>query len=811
MHRATRFVFAAVLPLALSGCHAIKEMAGKIPPPSPAATAPVAVPVVLAESGVARAVIVVDPETPSQKPNPRTMAAVASLKSCLKKVTGAEFTMKTAGSEQPGEQCIYVGRCAAAKLGLDPAGLAEDEWMVKAGDGQVYLTGGRWLGTANAIWRFLEDGVGMRFWSRWEEAAPTRATLTVQPFCKRGKPAFSFCFAENHPSQGLDYHSEYCKYVCTYLAHGTMDVVKSSEFFDRHPEWYAETGGKRQKGDYCMSAEGLADEYAVQLGKRIDADRAAAARDGTRARSIYSMGREDGAEWCQCGKCLAYYNQYSKSDLYMAFVNRVAERIGRTHPDALLLYSCYQDAGALPKVQKPLGNVIVWYCTERMDFSKSIAHPANAPTLELIKAWKGLARHMGIWHYTRSYERYGGKYEVSPGVYLGKDYPAASIQTYPEFLRFLEQTGVEYLFFENEDEFLMRDGFVLKTWIQGKLAADPTQDFGGLLTAFTDGYYGPAGAKIRDYLELLQRRQVETPPNLWFFADLKAYRHLTLDTCLEADKILAAAERQALESGADPRFLERVRFLRASTMDRVLIVKWNNFLRQWKLRGNPPEAFPVRQAELLERTRQAGAWYGRMRGEPERFAAAAAKWTEIAQTQLQSFIDLPVPEKFAALPPEAVWQFPAQSHAFDRTGQETARLNNDFGKQAVTGEMAALVPDETAAGRQALEVAGPATELAWSFIRTWGGVDPASTRKCATAELAGGAYRWVKLGTYAFDTVNSGLAFSFGARNWTFYALDVEPGTYDVWLSARCDERSGTLFVERLVAVAAGGTPGAAP
>ena len=112
--------------------------------------------------------------------------------------------------------------------------------------------------------------------------------------------------------------------------------------------------------------------------------------------------------------------------------------------------------------------------------------------------------------------------------------------------------------------------------------------------------------------------------------------------------------------------------------------------------------------------------------------------------------------------------------------------------------------DQAAAAGQALEVGGPAAELAWSFIPTWGEVDPASARKCVTAKLEGGAYRWVKLGAYVFDTVNNGLAFSFGSRKWTFYALDVEPlGTYDVWLSARYDKRSGTLFVERLVAVAA--------
>ncbi len=96
-------------------------------------------------------------------------------------------------------------------------------------------------------------------------------------------------------------------------------------------------------------------------------------------------------------------------------------------------------------------------------------------------------------------------------------------------------------------------------------------------------------------------------------------------------------------------------------------------------------------------------------------------------------------------------------------------------------------------------------ERTWNYLPNFGRPDPSSIRKCAAKELTGAAYRWVKLGDYTFSTVNNGLAFTFGARNWCYYPLDVEPGNYEVWLSARFDETTGTLFVERLVAVSAPG------
>jgi len=764
--------------------------------------------VMLAAGGVARSVIVVDAETPSLKPNAHTVNAIAGLQSGLEQVTGAKFTVKTAGTEVAGESCIYVGRCAADKLGINPAELAENEWAIRAGGSQVYLTGGRFRGTANAVWRFLEDAVGVRFWSKWEMETPKRAELKIEAFSKRGNPAFCFCFATGiHPSQGMtagEFGGSGNGEVVMNMAHGTMSVVPPKKYFKEHPEWYAEVGGERQssgqKSDYCMSAEGLTGEYAVQLGRIIDQKRAAAAQKGTRAPHVYGMGREDNAGWCECQKCLAYYKQHSKSDLYLAFVNEVAKRIAKTHPDVLLLHSAYQATGPLPKTQKPRDNVLVWYCTEGMDFSKSINDPANTETRNLIKGWRVLTRHLGVWHYGRSFERYGGKYQVSPGMAgtsIGLDWPLATVQNFPEFLQFLKQSGVRYGYVNNSDAFLSSDTHVLKTWIHSKLIDDPSRDVEALLKTFTDGYYGPAGGDVRVYLEWLQRNQQELPPKIYFFANLMAYRHLTLENCLAADKILATAEQKVAQA---PHFRDRIRFLRATTMDRVFAFKWKNFLHHWSAQGNPLETFPIRQPDLLERARQAGIWYGNLRGSDQapRFITAVAKWAEFAQNQLFYFPNLPVPEKFAALPPAAVWQFPAPSYAFDRTGQKTARENDDFGQAAAAKDNAALVADETAVGHQALSIAGPAIDLEWSFIRNFGGKDPDSARKAPVADLEG-AYRWVKLGTYTFDTVNTGLDFTFGERKWKFYALDPDPGRYEAWLSARHDKSSGTLFVERVV------------
>lgn len=51
-----------------------------------------------------------------------------------------------------------------------------------------------------------------------------------------------------------------------------------------------------------------------------------------------------------------------------------------------------------------------------------------------------------------------------------------------------------------------------------------------------------------------------------------------------------------------------------------------------------------------------------------------------------------------------------------------------------------------------------------------------------------------------FNSVNSGLVFGLGKRRWKFFPLDLDRGAYELWLNARYDASTSTLFIKRLVA-----------
>ena len=152
--------------------------------------------VVLAEKGIAKAVIVTDQvyadrQSPDAKLHWRQILAANDLKHYLDKITGAEFRIVEAGTEKPEDTCIYINNAAAAKLGLDPATLAGEEWFMRLKDGDLCLAGGKRDGFLWAVYQFLENDLGVRWWSPEEEFVPSAATLSLSAGLDRqGKPAF---------------------------------------------------------------------------------------------------------------------------------------------------------------------------------------------------------------------------------------------------------------------------------------------------------------------------------------------------------------------------------------------------------------------------------------------------------------------------------------------------------------------------------------------------------------------------------------------------------------------------------------------
>jgi alpha-glucuronidase len=117
-------------------------------------------------------------------------AAADDLVGNLEQVTGAEFPIVNASSAQ-GEHQILVGRSAAlAKLEtqIDWRRLGAEGFVIRTEGKRLVLVGGPRRGTINAVYSFLEEVVGCRWYTPKFSVIPNNENLSVGPLNIREVP-----------------------------------------------------------------------------------------------------------------------------------------------------------------------------------------------------------------------------------------------------------------------------------------------------------------------------------------------------------------------------------------------------------------------------------------------------------------------------------------------------------------------------------------------------------------------------------------------------------------------------------------------
>jgi hypothetical protein len=130
---------------------------------------------ILAENGLARAEIVVGPGAPEA-----VQHAAAELASFLSQITDARFA--PACRNDADGSCLLVGPEAAglAIANFSTEGLGTDGIVIRTVGDDLVLAGGHPRGTLYAVYTFLEDHLGCRWWSSIVSTIPQKSTLVAE-------------------------------------------------------------------------------------------------------------------------------------------------------------------------------------------------------------------------------------------------------------------------------------------------------------------------------------------------------------------------------------------------------------------------------------------------------------------------------------------------------------------------------------------------------------------------------------------------------------------------------------------------------
>jgi hypothetical protein len=214
--------------------------------------------VTIAENGQARCEIVVDLRATSVERH-----AGDELAHFLQEVTGATFEIVDQG--RPGKSRLLIG-ADAARL-ADPAftteGLALDGIVMRTVGEDLILAGGRSRGTLYAVYTFLEEQVGCRWWSSSVSTIPRNPSLSVGELNVRYVPVLEYRETDAYDEMTADWsarnkcngaaHHVRAEQGGRYLyephfCHTFYMLMPPDKYFAEHPEWFSMRGGKRFTG-----------------------------------------------------------------------------------------------------------------------------------------------------------------------------------------------------------------------------------------------------------------------------------------------------------------------------------------------------------------------------------------------------------------------------------------------------------------------------------------------------------------------------------------------------------------------------------
>jgi len=204
--------------------------------------------ITIAENGAASAVVVVAADAiPPQR------HAANELVNFLAQVTGAKF--RTVHERNPATANLLVGPKAAqwADLGFSTDGLATEGLVLQTVGKDLILAGGEPRGTLYAVYTFLEDYVGCRWWTPTASTIPRRPTLRVGPLDVRYAPVLEYRETDAFGAVEADWsarnkyngHSHHLgvrhggKYTFEPgFCHTFYSLIPPGRYVAEHPEWF---------------------------------------------------------------------------------------------------------------------------------------------------------------------------------------------------------------------------------------------------------------------------------------------------------------------------------------------------------------------------------------------------------------------------------------------------------------------------------------------------------------------------------------------------------------------------------------------
>lgn len=533
--------------------------------------------------------------------------AAAELQRYLKKLTGKSLPIVTEGTESVIVFCV------------NEDDEYDDGFLVTAEDTGLRLESHNGRGIRYAVYAFLEY-LGCRFFSQpfsfrgvergdymeAEERIPTEGEVRIEKnFRLERSPAlyyrdaFTFAvtdeewfvkFGLNAETWGLHRlgaESGGGHRFAGDSGHTFYRLLPQKEYYASHPEYYAETEGKRMKnpdGDPlhepqpCLTngeLPGLVTEKLRGLLKsRGDA-------------KFVSVSQNDNTLFCQCEACKKSYGKYGYFGTLLRFVNKVARALGREYPDVKIHTYAYGPTTDIDESVTAEDNVMVQFCP-RPCHVHSLTDPrcrANAEIRKRLETLGKVCKNIFIYDY-RSCLKYA--LLMLPDIHALR-----------ENMRCYAENHVKGIYSEMNIFSSMQPVMEeLRAYLFSKLTWNPymtEEEYEGHIDEFLEGFYGAGWRYVRKYLDYWESECAEAHVDSFHASQLDEAGEFLWDgtgKLIQAELFPKEKVREVTgkclslldeaERRTDSRRRERVRILRAGVLWYKLFHTMKEVLEQGK-------------------------------------------------------------------------------------------------------------------------------------------------------------------------------------------------------------------------------------
>ena len=404
---------------------------------------------------------------------------------------------------------IFIGSAKAmqkSSAGFDPGGLNAEDFRIIIRKNAVAIAGGAARGTLYGVYTFLEAYLNVRFLTADHTHVPP---LDRE---KRIGPADRF------------YHPPLSMRTCSYpettrnpifaarmrvntvagpkklggttsirvINHSFYRQIPTTVYGKDHPEYYAEVMGKRLaqvKSDAYDTQPCLTNPHVLDIVTQSVLAEIAEHPD----RNYIAISQNDSRQYCRCSNCAAIDKQEGTSmGSLLTFVNAVADRVAKDHPDIMVGTLSYLYSRKPPRTIKPRPNVQIQLCSIECCQIHAINDPncpKNVAFCNDLKGWSRLTNHISTWNYNVNFKNYL--------------LPCPNLRVIEPNIRFFAANHVTGVYMQAAGNGVSAEFSDLRNYMICRLLWDPSQSGEALMDEFLTLHYKRAAGPIREFIDLI--------------------------------------------------------------------------------------------------------------------------------------------------------------------------------------------------------------------------------------------------------------------------------------------------------------------